>query len=65
MARCAVHGFENCPYHGALERTPVGAFRFCTCFVNHDGKTACKCGCGQCHVYRQELADGPVASEVA
>ncbi|MBI4218943.1 MAG: hypothetical protein HY682_02285, partial [Chloroflexi bacterium] len=64
MARCATHGFENCPYHGALPRTPVGAFRFCACFANHDRKTACNCGCGQCDVYRQELADSPVVSEV-
>lgn len=65
MARCPTHGFENCPYHGGNARTPVGAFRFCSCFANHDGRTACECACGQCEVYREELAAGPVAAPIA
>lgn len=64
MARCSVHGFENCPYHGGNARTPVGAFRFCACFANHDGRTACTCACGQCEVYRDELARGPVVRDI-
>jgi len=64
MARCSIHGFENCPNHGDRERTPAGAFRFCACYVNHDARTACECACGQCQVYREELAAGPSVSPV-
>lgn len=64
MARCSIHGFDNCPYHGTRDRSPVGAFRFCACFARHDGRTSCECACGQCQVYREELKAGPVAVDV-
>ena len=47
------------------DKTPPGAFRFCKCFANHDRKTACRCECGQCQVYREELRFFPQASDAS